>query len=186
MLWSVFLADFLADKSHDLASARSREFYRDNFGRFVRWCLNQGIKDTDQLTEMTVRSYLSYLSSDVVTRFGKAPASASLHSWMRAVRAPLRWGVQNGYLDAKVISRLKMPKQTHHVVEVFTDRHIQSLYGACEDQVNAVYRARDAAIVSLLLDTGIRARELCGLTLDHLYLDRDDPYVRVLGKGRKE
>ena len=45
---------------------------------------------------------------------------------------------------------------------------------------------RDRTILMLLLDTGIRASELCGLTLDAVDLDRHDPYIKVLGKGKEE
>ena len=38
----------------------------------------------------------------------------------------------------------------------------------------------------MLLDTGVRASELVGLTLDCTWLDPDDSYLKVMGKGRKE
>ncbi|WP_040444212.1 tyrosine-type recombinase/integrase [Ktedonobacter racemifer] len=45
---------------------------------------------------------------------------------------------------------------------------------------------RNIAILSLLLDTGVRASELCTLTLENVVITRDDAYIRVMGKGRKE
>jgi integrase/recombinase XerC/integrase/recombinase XerD len=39
-------------------------------------------------------------------------------------------------------------------------------------------------ILLLLLDTGIRASELCGLTLDNTHLN--EGYIKVCGKGNKE
>jgi integrase/recombinase XerD len=41
---------------------------------------------------------------------------------------------------------------------------------------------RDYVILLLLLDTGMRIGELCGLRLDDVY----DRYIKVFGKGRKE
>ena len=41
---------------------------------------------------------------------------------------------------------------------------------------------RDYTIMLLLLDTGIRVSELCGLTLEQVHED----YITVFGKGRKE
>lgn len=39
----------------------------------------------------------------------------------------------------------------------------------------------------LLLDTGIRVSELCGLTLDRVYLSvMNQAFIKVMGKGRKE
>ena len=40
-------------------------------------------------------------------------------------------------------------------------------------------------IVAVLVDTGIRADELCTLTIANTHLDARDAYVRVHGKGNK-
>ncbi len=48
---------------------------------------------------------------------------------------------------------------------------------------------RDTAIISLLLDTGIRASELRSLTIGNTNLARmpgEDSFIKVMGKGRKE
>lgn len=45
---------------------------------------------------------------------------------------------------------------------------------------------RDAALLTLLYDTGIRLSELTGLTLGDVTLRDDMPYVFVLGKGDRE
>jgi integrase/recombinase XerD len=47
-------------------------------------------------------------------------------------------------------------------------------------------RLRDKAILAILLDTGIRAEEMCGLTLENLHIGGSESYIRVVGKGRKE
>jgi site-specific recombinase XerD len=44
---------------------------------------------------------------------------------------------------------------------------------------------RDRAILRLMVETGVRAGELCALTREHINID-DDPHVRVIGKGDKE
>ncbi len=46
--------------------------------------------------------------------------------------------------------------------------------------------ARDKAIVSVLLDTGVRANELCTLTLGRTNFSLTDAHIIVLGKGRKQ
>jgi site-specific recombinase XerD len=48
------------------------------------------------------------------------------------------------------------------------------------------YAIRNAAIVEVLLGTGLRVSELCSLTVADLFLERGNPSVLVrLGKGRK-
>jgi integrase/recombinase XerD len=56
---------------------------------------------------------------------------------------------------------------------------------ACDTQNMLGFR--DYTIILLLLDTGIRVAELCSLTLDNIYLDiREEAFIKVTGKGRKE
>ena len=42
---------------------------------------------------------------------------------------------------------------------------------------------RDLALAAVLVGTGVRAGELCGMRVRDLVLDAEDPYVRVTGKG---
>jgi site-specific recombinase XerD len=59
-------------------------------------------------------------------------------------------------------------------------RRFMDLYIACKNEETSQLVTRDTAILSLLLDTGIRATELCTLTLDHVHLDPQDSYILVL------
>lgn len=57
---------------------------------------------------------------------------------------------------------------------------------ACEREVYPWMRARDRAILAVLLDCGLRASELCKLKLQDVHFSADDSYLQVLGKGRRE
>jgi site-specific recombinase XerD len=51
------------------------------------------------------------------------------------------------------------------------------------------YKLRDTTILAVLLDTGVRADELCTLTIGNVSLARniqEDSYITVMGKGRKQ
>ena len=93
----------------------------------------------------------------------------------------------------KMVRRIEMPKQEQPDVEIFTDAEIAKLIRACE---RTRYPHRSKAIIHILLDTGVRASELCfdgdrpeeetGLRMDSLFLVRGtDSFIRVVGKGRK-
>jgi len=68
------------------------------------------------------------------------------------------------------------------MIEILADREIDSIFSCINPK--CFLRARQYTIVLLLLDTGIRASELCGLTLDNT--DIDNGTIKVMGKGRKE
>jgi integrase/recombinase XerC len=65
---------------------------------------------------------------------------------------------------------------------VLTDDELRRLLKSCEGQ--DFTDRRDAAILRLLLDTGVRVAEATGIMLPG-DLDLDDQVVIVLGKGRR-
>ena len=81
---------------------------------------------------------------------------------------------------------MEMPRVDIKVIETFTPDQIKALLKACEKEYTDALRVRDVALISVLIDTGIRATELLTLTVDHVFLDKEDPYIKVYGKGRKE
>jgi site-specific recombinase XerD len=54
------------------------------------------------------------------------------------------------------------------------------MFASCD--LRSPLSVRGYTLMLTLLDTGMRASELCGLTLDDLHQD----HVIVMGKGRKE
>jgi integrase/recombinase XerD len=98
----------------------------------------------------------------------------------------LRWLANDGEVDEKAVTRLDMPRIPHKVVEVFAPDQYQRLVLAADAQSIPRLQYRDKAIVAMLFDTGVRAQELCDLTLENLHLAAAHSYIRVDGKGRKE
>jgi site-specific recombinase XerD len=125
-----------------------------------------------------VRRYLDERRT-TPSRTGKPLDSHTLHGHTRAIKTFLNWAAGDGLLDERVPRRIALPKKAEKLLPVLTADQIRRLTLACGDNL------RDRAILAVLLDTGIRASELCGLTLDRVYLAQDDAYLTVLGKGRK-
>lgn len=101
----------------------------------------------------------------------------------------MHWCIKDDLLPERVTKKLDMPRKEVRVIPVFTPTQVNQLFKACERPRDIQYpwiAERDKAIVAVLLDTGIRQAELCGLTLDRVRLDKQDSYIIVFGKGRKE
>jgi site-specific recombinase XerD len=81
---------------------------------------------------------------------------------------------------------VELPRADQKMVVTFTREHVRRLLLATANEYNRELQERDKAIIRVLLSTGIRASELCGLTLDHTHLDMYDAHIRVTGKGRKQ
>lgn len=91
-----------------------------------------------------------------------------------------------GCIKSSTLRSLAVPKLEQKAKPVLTADEIGRLYAACKQVHTKQLSTRDTAILSQLLDTGVRASELFGLTMGNVHLDPQDSYVLVLGKGRKE
>jgi site-specific recombinase XerD len=160
----------------------SRAWYASRLGAFVAWARDHGITELESLTAPLIRRYVDKRRTTPGST-GKPLDSHTLHGHVRAIRALLHWAVAEGLIDANVPKRVALPKREQKVLSVLSSEHISRLYHAAQSTTTP---ARDAAILSLLLDTGCRASELCGLTLDAVTFTADTAWLLVHGKGREQ
>lgn len=73
--------------------------------------------------------------------------------------------------------RVKPPPEVSEQIKPFSDEEIVALFAACNPRGWLGLRTR--AIVALLLDTGLRASEICGLTVADVDLSTGDIHVRA-------
>lgn len=106
------------------------------------------------------------------------------------------WATENGYIDEHIMRSVPMPKREGKAVIPFTESDIRAMLAACDHSRS--YRRtgqrecshsrptalRDRAIVLTMLDTGIRASELCDLRCADL--DQENQRITIRrGKGSK-
>jgi site-specific recombinase XerD len=108
---------------------------------------------------------------------------ATRNTRCRGLKRYFAWATAEGELDEDPTARIHTPKLTRRDVSFPTDEEIRRLLATCEGQKAFVAR-RDAAVIRLFLDTGIRREELAGLRTDEVDLDRG--LVLIHGKGGDE
>jgi site-specific recombinase XerD len=148
------------------------------------------INDLTQVGIEHIRAWLVWLRNTPSQR--KMPRSSkTIESYCRQVMAFFRWCKDEDILNRDPTERLKLPKAEKKQIRVFSDEEIKRLHEACIPSGNGlrpdVYRmliARNRAILWVLLDTGMRANELCGMRF--MDLDRKRGTVYIMGKGAKE
>lgn len=96
-------------------------------------------------------------------------------NYVATVSVFLNWLVDIGELDSNPAHKLK-PKRTVRRMPSYTKPQIDALLRGAN--------LRDKAIILALLDTGLRASELCSLRRDDV--DFISGYFRVVGKGDRE
>src|SRR5579859_13097 len=163
-------------------SPKTREWYDLQMRVFVDFCTQQGITDCSDITKDIVVPYLRFVGQRMNPQKGTLVSSHTVHAYARALKAFLNWAADRGLVDVKVTHKLPMPKREGKVIAVFTPLHIDRLLRAAS---MSTHPERDKTIISVLLDTGIRANELCTLTMPNVHFDRDDAWLQVHGKGDK-
>lgn len=121
------------------------------------------------------REHVEQFLADLQDRV--APATAAKH--YRSLQQFFRWLVEDGEILRSPMERMRAPHVPEQPVDVLTEEELARLLATCKG--NTFENRRDLAILRLFLDTGMRAGELCGLTLDDVDLDQGVAFV--MGKG---
>ena len=106
----------------------------------------------------------------------------TINCYLRAIRAFWSWLVREEIILSNPFTKLRIPKPPKKVIPTFSESQIRALLGAINTHTPVGFR--DWTMVLTLLDTGLRASELIGFTLNNVNLD--DGLVKVCGKGAKE
>lgn len=175
--------DWLQDgelRGHTQSTLKNR---RGILTRLLWWL---GEKGHDVCTTAEVRGFLSYLlETPEEGRFGntqaRTKASAStVATYHRHLQAFFRWAVDQEILQSDPMRKIKPPLVREGQIQPLGEAQVQSLLSAAR---RGKYPRRDVAILMLLLDTGLRAGELCRMRTDEL--DLIGRRATVLGKGNK-
>jgi integrase/recombinase XerD len=103
----------------------------------------------------------------------------SVNDYLRAMNAFLRWCAEEAHLPELI--KLDYLKEEQKVIQAFSPQHVQKLM-AWKPKTFAEHRL--AALVALLLDSGLRISE--ALSLRKSDVDFDNLLLRVRGKGNRQ
>ena len=165
----------------DGKSPRTVEWYNQTLEVFGGWLIEEGLPTSlDDIGEDEARLFILHLQ-DRKGLWGKA-SSHTVNNRVRALRAFFNWLYRQGYTDTHRLENVKPPKVRQKEIEILTDEEIERILASVNP--NTAMGARNTAIYSLMLDTGLRLSE--AVTLKYKDVNLGSRYVRVLGKGDKE
>jgi site-specific recombinase XerD len=137
----------------------------------------------DELTRHAIAAWLAELAETC--------EPSTVGTRLRGMRRFCRWLVTEGELEKAPTDGIEIPSPPDKPVPVLTDEEIAALLKACavgRGRPGVFDRAvflgrRDEVVLRLLLDTGVRVSELCGLELTDVDLDRE--LACVTGEGSR-
>jgi len=165
-------------------SRETRHGHKTRLSLFAEFCEARSLT-LETITAAHIRAFLDEVSQRRGMKTEQVKRS-TVRTYAMTIKAFMAWCAREDFEDLvspKVAQRVKLPPADSEVIETFTPEQIAALFAACEKQP---FPVRDKALLCVLLDTGARAGEVVGLTLDCVWLDADDSYIKVTGKGRKE
>ncbi len=182
------MGEYLAAKKR--LEPLTRLGYSQKLSVFCDWCEEHQL-ELETIRARNVEDFLEHLKHSRTSRKTNRQniSSYTLAGYIRVIKGFLNWCILDGEYEelvkSIVVRRMKLPRIEQTVIETFSSEQIDALFAACAKEETEHLQLRDRAILALLLDTGIRAAELCGLTLDQVQLDPKDSYIRVHGKRDK-
>jgi site-specific recombinase XerD len=161
-------------------AAKTRVNYRNDIADLIRFLEMRGKTDPNRVDLQNLEAYMAELDRRGYTGTTRRRKTSSIKSFFGFLK-------QYGYITNNEAEGLVPPVREYKEPRVLTTKEYQALLRACSHDI------RDAAIIELLLQTGIRLSELARLTLDDIDLPKrvsrdpkDTGTLFVHGKGRKE
>lgn len=167
----VWVDVFLQAKKAENLSKNTLRFYKINLAAFLAFCDTQAIKTIQHLSPTAIRDFLMHLENT-------GHNAGGIHVFYRSVRAFLRWVWEENDIETRnPIDKVKAPRLPREAIQGVTMGQFDLLLDACRND-------RDRTILLVLLDTGVRADELCNIRIADVSLTQNSILVRM-GKGRK-
>ncbi len=185
---AIRLDDLLASFRRHLRAAakapRTIVLYGQSVRFFSQWLTERGREPVlEELTRHAISAWLADLA--------ETSEASTVATRLRGMRRFCRWLVVEGELDVAPTDGIEIPTPPEKPAPILSDVEITAMLKTCtvpRGRPGAFDRTiflgrRDEVIVRLLLDTGVRVSELCGLELTDVDLDRELAFVR--GKGSR-
>lgn len=168
-------AEFVLDRRASQLRPSSIRFYQTHVGALVRHLVEQGIDDVADLDRHAIRTFYAHLAD-------RDLAQATRAAYDRAIRAFCAFCVLERWIDHDPMAGRRRVKPGRQLPDTWTLDEIQRLLATCgADPVGC----RDRAVMTLMLDTGLRAGEVVTLAPCDLWLAGERGRVIVRAEGSK-
>ncbi len=164
--------------SRNLA-ARTREEYSTDIAQLTEFLEARGVDRVEDIGLSHLQAFLAHLDERGLTGVTRRRKTASIKAFFGFLTT-------HGLLTRNPARELIPPEREQHEPRFLTTQEYRALLRAC------AHETRDAAIIELILQTGIRLSEIARLTIDDVELPpriNRDPVntgsIYIHGKGRK-
>ena len=168
-------------------SAHTIRAYRRALERFAVFFEAIEGESAAEISPLVIRQYRAHLAATL--------AASSVNQALRALSAFLDYCWGEGEVQGNAVIQLTETDRTRRRGGRSPERLPEVLYYAEERRLRALLddpqgdtpkRWRDVALCGLILDTGLRASEVCAVSVGDWEAARRSGQLRLMGKGRRE
>jgi site-specific recombinase XerD len=171
MTFESVVKEYLVALRQEGKSDATRRNYGWHLGKLFEWLTDQQIDQPDGVSRSLLREWGAELYDYWST--------ATIKQAVSAAKSFFKWCHEEGLARENVGKALKVPRVKARIQRTLSIEEIVALINACD--VNTIKGLRDRALVSLLVDSGLRAGEVCHLEVTDVDLKRG--VLAVIGKG---
>ena len=150
------------------------EAYTDDVGKLLLYLKDAGLQPESVKLE-NLEHFAAGLHDIGITPRSQARILSGVRSFYKVLRMDRR-------SDALPTELLPSPKIGEHLPEVLSVEEIDRIISGID--LSEKEGQRNRAIIEMLYSCGLRVSELCNLLISDIW--RDEGFVKVMGKGRKE
>ena len=150
------------------------EAYTDDVGKLLLYLKDAGLQPESVKLE-NLEHFAAGLHDIGITPRSQARILSGVRSFYKFLLMDRR-------IDARPTELLPSPKIGEHLPEVLSVEEIDRIISGID--LSEKEGQRNRAIIEMLYSCGLRVSELCNLLISDIW--RDEGFVKVMGKGRKE
>jgi integrase/recombinase XerD len=170
------VSDFLDSKASDpdISTATHTQYAWALNGVFLPWTFKERITDPGAVDQKILNRYAAYLKTKP-TRSGKPLSRVSVSTYVRGANVFFHWAAKQGEMAAVTAPGGTSQSRKNNPPIVLTREEMARLEAATTTP-------RDAVIVRILVESGMRLGELISLRLGDVVVESGRNYLRVRGK----
>ena len=148
--------------------------YLNNLNLFLRFCEEEaGVTEIEDVSLAVVRQFSRFMSEQ-----GKK--GSYINGLLKVAKAFIQYCYEEGYGGFNTRKNFKWCKQDKAVILAFSTTDVRQMLRSCKGC--DFMQIRDAAILTMLFETGIRCWELCCIQKQDIH----DDFIIINGKNHKQ
>lgn len=164
---------YLNDLEQQNFSTKTIKTYRNNIGQLIRYLNHIGITNIEAINPLHIKQFIAFKKENSCNPI-------SINNLLKCYRPFFNWCVEYEYIETNPMNKIKNLKAPKPIIQTFTESESNAMmdYYKGSDFLSI----RNKTIVTLLFESGIRATELCNITIKDICSN----YIIINGKGNKQ